>query len=45
MTQHLNGLVVDKHHGSLTFDSEVGKGTTFTIILPINGMAAARTGE
>ncbi|MEJ2082020.1 MAG: ATP-binding protein [Acidobacteriota bacterium] len=38
-------IVVDKHHGSLTFDSEVGKGTTFTIILPVNGMAAARTGD
>lgn len=26
--------VVTKHHGSLTFETEVGKGTTFTIRLP-----------
>jgi len=30
-------LVVDKHHGSLTFASEVGKGTAFTICLPVDG--------
>jgi signal transduction histidine kinase len=30
-------IVVDKHHGSLTFTSEIGKGTTFTILLPIDG--------
>jgi PAS domain S-box-containing protein len=29
-------VVVDKHGGSLTFESEVGKGTTFIIRLPIN---------
>jgi signal transduction histidine kinase len=29
-------IVVTKHHGSLTFDSEVGQGTTFTIRLPID---------
>jgi PAS domain S-box-containing protein len=28
-------IVVTKHGGSLTFDSEAGKGTTFTIRLPI----------
>lgn len=28
-------IVVDKHGGSLTFESEVGKGTTFYICLPI----------
>jgi signal transduction histidine kinase len=27
-------IVVDKHQGSLTFQTEVGKGTTFTILLP-----------
>ena len=30
-------IVVIKHHGSLTFESQVGKGTTFTIRLPIDG--------
>jgi len=29
--------VVDRHKGSLAFESEVGKGTTFRICLPING--------
>jgi len=29
--------VVDRHKGSLTFESEVGKGTTFRIRLPIDG--------
>jgi signal transduction histidine kinase len=28
--------IVDKHGGSLTFDSEIGKGTTFNIRLPLN---------
>jgi PAS domain S-box-containing protein len=28
-------IIVTKHGGSLTFESEVGKGTTFTIRLPI----------
>ncbi len=30
-------VIVTKHGGTLTFDSEVGKGTTFTIRLPIAG--------
>jgi PAS domain S-box-containing protein len=30
--------VVDRHKGSLTFESEVGKGTTFRICLPIDGI-------
>lgn len=29
-------LVVGKHNGSLTFESEVGRGTTFTILLPVD---------
>ncbi|MEL6605149.1 MAG: response regulator [Cyanobacteria bacterium J06614_10] len=28
-------IVVDSHGGSLTFDSRVGKGTTFLIVLPL----------
>ncbi len=34
-------IVMDKHGGSLTFESEVGKGTTFIIRLPVNGSSAA----
>jgi PAS domain S-box-containing protein len=30
-------VVTQKHGGTLTFESEVGHGTTFTIRLPING--------
>jgi len=29
-------LIVDKHGGRLTFESDVGKGTVFSIILPID---------
>lgn len=29
--------VVDRHKGTLTFETEVGKGTTFLIRLPIEG--------
>ncbi|MEA2697072.1 MAG: two-component system, NtrC family, sensor kinase [Myxococcales bacterium] len=32
--------VVDKHHGQLTFETEVGRGTTFLVRLPLNGEAA-----
>jgi signal transduction histidine kinase len=32
-------IVVDKHGGTLTFTTEVGKGTTFTVTLPIDGVA------
>jgi PAS domain S-box-containing protein len=28
-------VIVDKHHGSLTFDSELGAGTTFHLRIPI----------
>jgi signal transduction histidine kinase len=34
-------IVVDKHGGSLSYDSEVGQGTTFKILLPIGGTAGA----
>jgi signal transduction histidine kinase len=30
-------VIVDKHHGELSFDSEVGRGTTFRIAIPIDG--------
>jgi two-component system, NtrC family, sensor kinase len=30
-------IIVEKHHGSITFDTEIGRGTTFTIRLPIEG--------
>jgi PAS domain S-box-containing protein len=33
-----HAVVVDKHGGSLTFDTEVGRGTTFFVRLPIKGM-------
>lgn len=31
-------VIVEKHHGSLTFETEPGVGTTFLIRLPLNGM-------
>jgi signal transduction histidine kinase len=43
-TKHISGTglglsivkgVVDAHHGSIYVESEVGKGTTFTVLLPI----------
>ena len=37
-------IIVTKHGGSLTFDSEVGKGTTFTIRLPIGDGASSKDG-
>ena len=33
----ISRTVVDKHHGSLTFDTTPGVGTTFTIRLPLEG--------
>ena len=34
-------IVATKHRGSLTFESEVGKGTTFTIRLPVGDSPGA----
>ncbi len=34
-------IVVDKHRGELTLETEIGLGTTFEITLPIAGKAAA----
>jgi PAS domain S-box-containing protein len=34
-------IVVDKHGGTLTFESEVGRGTTFRVRLPIRGRPRA----
>jgi signal transduction histidine kinase len=34
-------VVVEKHGGTLHFETEVGQGTTFYIRLPINGPAGA----
>jgi signal transduction histidine kinase len=33
-------IVVDRHRGSLSFDSELGKGTTFVVRLPVAGPSA-----
>ncbi len=35
-------IVVDRHEGSITFDTVVGEGTTFHVRLPIHGRAAAK---
>jgi PAS domain S-box-containing protein len=31
-------IVVEKHGGTITFDTEMGKGTTFHVRLPVNGV-------
>jgi PAS domain S-box-containing protein len=35
-------IVVDKHGGTLSFETQTGKGTTFYVRLPINGVPAIR---
>ncbi|MFZ3215768.1 MAG: ATP-binding protein [Candidatus Acidiferrales bacterium] len=35
-------IVVEKHGGTLTFETEMGKGTTFRVRLPMNGVPALR---
>jgi PAS domain S-box-containing protein len=37
--------IVKKHHGTIAVDSQVGKGTTFTIRLPVNGFDGEDGGE
>ena len=37
-----HSVVVDKHGGSITFDSEVGKGASFVIRLPLNPNGSER---
>jgi two-component system NtrC family sensor kinase len=38
-------VVVDKHQGSISFDTELGQGTTFVIGLPLIDAAAGAQGE
>ncbi|MFZ0881914.1 MAG: ATP-binding protein [Candidatus Acidiferrales bacterium] len=35
-------IVVEKHGGTLSFETEMGKGTTFFVRLPMNGVPAPR---
>jgi signal transduction histidine kinase/DNA-binding response OmpR family regulator len=37
--------IVKKHHGTISVDSQVGKGTTFAIRLPINGFDGSEDGK
>jgi predicted ATPase/signal transduction histidine kinase len=37
-------IVVDKHGGTLTFQSTVGQGTTFIVVLPLGASAGERPG-
>jgi signal transduction histidine kinase len=38
-----HSVVTQKHGGSIIFDTEIGKGTTFIIRLPINGKLSDET--
>jgi signal transduction histidine kinase len=38
-----HSIVVDKHQGTITFDTETGKGTTFIIRLPLHPEYSERT--
>jgi signal transduction histidine kinase len=36
---YVRTVVVEKHHGKLTWDTRIGRGTTFTIHIPIEQKA------
>ncbi len=38
----VRNIVVDKHGGTVSFESEVSKGTTFAITLPVDAEAQGR---
>ncbi len=38
-----HSVVTQKHGGSISFDTDIGKGTTFIISLPINGQLSDQT--
>jgi signal transduction histidine kinase len=38
-------IVVEKHGGTLTFDTAMGRGTTFHIRIPVNGIATRAPGS
>lgn len=40
----ISRAIIDRHRGELTFETEPGRGTTFTIRLPINSAAAGGRG-
>jgi len=42
---HITKQIVREHNGEIHFDSKVGKGTTFTIILPVFPHAAEELGN
>jgi signal transduction histidine kinase len=37
-----HSVVVDKHGGTITFETELGRGTTFILLLPINESDGAK---
>ncbi|MEL7656808.1 MAG: ATP-binding protein, partial [Bacillota bacterium] len=38
-------IIVNKHGGSIDINSEIGKGTEFTVKLPINTANTAKEGD
>jgi signal transduction histidine kinase len=40
-----HSVIVDKHHGRIGFETELGKGTTFTIRLAIEGSQRAPSAD